>query len=136
MSIIVNDPLHEPASDYKLIRCSWPTHRLPTLPTIYCIILYFRRRKFVRKVNLKYFREKIFSRIYCSRDKYLPAKISSRENIFARRYFREYTVHVKISSCKFFPCRKYVGYSRPRLCGLGLLFHNLEDPIQLGFVQQ
>ena len=26
--------------------------------------------------------------------------------------------------------------SMPRLCGLGLLFHNLEEPIQLGFVQQ
>ena len=26
--------------------------------------------------------------------------------------------------------------SRPRLCGLGILSHNLEDPIQLGFAQQ
>ena len=55
----------------------------------YCITLYFRGRKISRKVNLKYFREKIFSRIYCSREnifprKYLPAKISSRENIFPR----------------------------------------------------
>ena len=57
----------------------------------YCITLYFRGRKISRKVNLKYFREKIFSRIYCSREnifprKYLPAKISSRENIFPRKY--------------------------------------------------
>ena len=42
-------------------------------------------------MNLKYFREKIFSRIYCSREnifprKYLLAKISSRENIFPRKY--------------------------------------------------
>ena len=57
----------------------------------YCITLYFRGRKISRKVNLKYFREKIFSRIYCSREiifprKYLPAKISSRENILSRKY--------------------------------------------------
>ena len=56
----------------------------------YCITLYFRGRKISRKVNLKYFREKIFSRIYCSREnifprKYLPAKISSRENILSRK---------------------------------------------------
>ena len=54
----------------------------------YCITLYFRGRKISRKVNMKYFREKIFSRIYCSREnifprKYLPAKITSRENIFS-----------------------------------------------------
>ena len=59
--------------------------------TNYCITLYFRGRKISRKVNLKYFREKIFSRIYCSREnifprKYLLAKISSRENIFPRKY--------------------------------------------------
>ena len=58
---------------------------------IYCITLYFRGKKFSRTVNLKYFREKIFSRIYCSREnifprKYLPAKISSRENNFPRKY--------------------------------------------------
>ena len=57
----------------------------------YCITLYFRGRKISRKENLKYFREKIFSRIYCSREnifprKYLPAKISSRENILSRKY--------------------------------------------------
>ena len=52
----------------------------------YCITLYFRGRKISRKVNLKYFREKIFSRIYCSRENNLPAKISSRENIFSRKY--------------------------------------------------
>ena len=57
----------------------------------YCITLYFRGRKISRKVNLKYFREKIFSRIYCSREnifpqKYLLTKISSRENIFPRKY--------------------------------------------------
>ena len=56
----------------------------------YCITLYFRGRKISRKVNLKYFREKIFSRIYGSREnifprKYLPAKISSRENILSRK---------------------------------------------------
>ena len=57
----------------------------------YCKTRYFRGRKFSRKVNLRYFREKIFSRIYCSREnifprKYLPAKVSSRENIFPRKY--------------------------------------------------
>ena len=57
----------------------------------YCITLYFRGREISRKVNLKYFRGKIFSRIYCSREnifprKYLLAKISSRENIFPRKY--------------------------------------------------
>ena len=67
----------------------------------YCITLYFRGRKFSRKVNLKYFREKIFSRIYCSREnifqrKYLPAKITSRENIFPRKYL----------PAIFFPLRK------------------------------
>ena len=61
------------------------------LTNMYCITLYFRGRKISRKVNLKYFREKIFSRIYCSREnifprKYLPAKISSRENILSRKY--------------------------------------------------
>ena len=60
--------------------------------SMYCITLYFRGRKISRKVNLKYFREKIFSRIYCSREnffprKYLLAKISSRENILPRKYF-------------------------------------------------
>ena len=72
------------------------TQLLDTLYTIscetaYCITLYFRGRKISRKVNLKYFREKIFSRIYCSREnifprKYLLAKIFSRENIFPRKY--------------------------------------------------
>ena len=57
----------------------------------YCITLYFRERKISRKVNLIYFRENIFSRIYCSREnifprKYLLAKISSREIIFPRKY--------------------------------------------------
>ena len=55
----------------------------------YCITRYFRGRKFSRKMDLRYFREKIFSRIYCSREnifprKFLPAKISSREIIFPR----------------------------------------------------
>ena len=91
---------------------------------------FFRGRKCSRKVNLKYFREKIFSRIYCSRKnifprKYLPAKITSRENIFSRKYL----------PAIFFRAAN-MWASRPRLCGLSLLFHNLEDPIQLGFVQQ
>ena len=64
-----------------------------------CITHYFRGRKFVRKMNLKYFCENTFSRIYCSREnifprKYLPAKITSRENIFSRKY-----LPAKISSC-------------------------------------
>ena len=55
------------------------------------ITLYFRGKKISRKVNLKYFREKIFSRIYCSREnifsrKYPLAKISSREHIFPQKY--------------------------------------------------
>ena len=48
----------------------------------YNITLYFRGRKFSRKVNFKYFREKIFSRIHCSRE-----ILSSRENIFLRFVF-------------------------------------------------
>ena len=77
----------------------------------YCITLYFRGRKISRKVNLKYFREKIFSRIYCSREnifprKYLPAKISSRENIIPRKYFPAIVSVPQIQSD-----------SRPRLCG-------------------
>ena len=64
-----------------------------TLTTEYCITLYFRGKKISRKVNLKYFREKIFSRIYCSREnifprKFLPAKISSREKKCQRFFFR------------------------------------------------
>ena len=74
-----------------------------------------------RKVNLKYFREKIFSRIFCSREnifprKYLPAKISSRENIFSRKY-----PLAKISSREnIFP--RF--FSVPQICrlvGLGYL---------------
>ena len=42
----------------------------------YSITLYFRGRKFSRKVNLKYFHEKIFSRII----------YWTRENIFPRKY--------------------------------------------------
>ena len=66
-------------------------HRLRRVCVDYCITLYFRGKKISRKVNLKYFREKIFSRMYCSREnifprKYLPAKISSRENILSRKY--------------------------------------------------
>ena len=73
----------------------------------YCITLYFRGRKISRKVNLKYFREKIFSRIYCSREnifprKYLPAKISSRENILSRKYLL-----AKLSSRENIFPRKY-----------------------------
>ena len=86
----------------------------------YCITLYFRGKKISRKVNLKYFREKIFSRIYCSREnifprKYLPAKISSRENILSRKYLL-----AKISSRenifpRFFPV--------PQICRLvGLVY--------------
>ena len=70
----------------------------------YCITRYFRGRKISRKVNLRYIRGKIFSRICWSREnifprkyllakiiifprKYLPAKISSPENIFSRFFF-------------------------------------------------
>ena len=54
----------------------------------YCITLYFRGKKISRKFDLKYFREKIFSRIkiILSTRKYLPAKITSRENICPRKY--------------------------------------------------
>ena len=84
----------------------------PTLE--YCITLYFRGKKISRKWDLKYFREKIFSRIYCPREnnfprKYLPAKITSRENIFSRKY-----LPAKISSCDFFCVPQ-----RCRLVGLG-----------------
>ena len=76
----------------------------------YCITLYFRGRKISRKVNLKYFREKIFSRIYCSREnifprKYLLAKIYSRENIFPRKY-----LPAKISSPDFVSSLGYSVY--------------------------
>ena len=74
----------------------------------YCITLYFRGRKISRKVNLKYFREKIFSRIYCSREKissrenifsrkYPPAKISSRENILPRKSFACFVIVASFS---------------------------------------
>ena len=96
----------------------------------------FSREDIFAKSEFEIFsREDIFANIQFTR-KYLPAKISSRENNFPRKYLL-----AKISSrenifLRFFPCHKYVGYSRPRLCGLGLLFHNREDPIQVGFVQQ
>ena len=41
---------------------------------IYCITCYFRGRKIARKVNLIYFRGKIFSQIYCSGENYFPPK--------------------------------------------------------------
>ena len=41
---------------------------------VYCITRSFRGRKFSRKMNLRYFREKIFSRIYCSRENIFPRK--------------------------------------------------------------
>ena len=53
----------------------------------YCITHYFRGRKFSRKVNLRYFREKIFSRIYCSRENNILPRKYSRENIFLRIFF-------------------------------------------------
>ena len=72
---------------------------------------YFRGRKISRKVKLKYFREseytvhaKISSRENIFPRKYLLAKISSRENIFPRKY-----PPAKIFPRDFFPCRKYVG---------------------------
>ena len=73
----------------------------------YCITLYFRGKKISRKVNLKYFREKLFSRIYCSREnifprKYLLAKISSRENIIPRKSFACY---VSVASFSLFAAR-------------------------------
>ena len=42
--------------------------------SIYCITLYFRGKKISRKWDLKYFREKIFSRIYCPRENIFPRK--------------------------------------------------------------
>ena len=80
----------------------------------YCITLYFRGRKISRKVNFKYFREKIFSRIYCSREnifprKYLLAKISSRENIFPRKYCilprKSFACFVSVASFSLFAAR-------------------------------
>ena len=87
-------------SAFLIVSRSFCNERRTTL--YYCITLYFRGKKFSRKVNLKYFREKIFSRICYSREnifprKYLPAKITSRENIFSRKY-----LPAKISSCEFF----------------------------------
>ena len=94
-------PLHYATLAIQWVRCvSRPNYAINLCillthcqynETEYCITLYFRGRKISRKVNLKYFREKIFSRIYCSREniflrKYLPAKISSRENILSRKY--------------------------------------------------
>ena len=48
-------------------------------------------------------REDIFANILFTR-KYLPAKISSRENFFSRKF-----LPAKISSRELFSCRKYVG---------------------------
>ena len=61
--------------------CTWSNGMTENSQCIseYCITRYFRGRKFSRKMNLRYFREKIFTR------KYLPAKISSRENFFPRK---------------------------------------------------
>ena len=81
----------EPPSEASQLWKGGPVVPPEIAKNLYCITLYFRGRKISRKVNLKYFREKIFSRIYCSREnifprKYLLAKISSRENIFLRKY--------------------------------------------------
>ena len=87
-----------------------------------CITLYFCGRKISRKVNLKYFREKIFSRIYCSREnifprKYLPAKISSRENILAKISSRENRLLFRHRSFLFAVCCPVIGDtgSRPNV---------------------
>ena len=92
------------------------------------VILYntlFSREVNFAKMGFEIFsREDIFANILSTR-KYLPAKITSRENIFSRKY---------LSAIFFRAAKMYAG--RPRLCGLGLVFHSLEDPIQLDFVQQ
>ena len=98
----------------KIFQINFSRNFPPAKIKCYTVTLYFRGSKISRKVNFKYFREKIFSRILFTR-KYLPAKISSRENnilakissrenIFPRKY-----PLAKIFSHDFFPCRKYVG---------------------------
>ena len=74
----------------------------------YCnTVLYntlFSRENNFAKIEFEIFsREDIFANILFTR-KYLPAKISSRENILSRKY-----LPAKISSRDFLPCRKYVG---------------------------
>ena len=63
----------------------------------------FSREEIFAKSEFEIFsREDIFANILFTR-KYLPAKISSRENFFSRKY-----LPAKISSRELFPCRKYV----------------------------
>ena len=71
-------------------RCTFKVGGRPTCGHLniylYCITRYFRGRTFSRKVNLRYFREKIFSRIILFTRTFLTAKISSCENYFSRKY--------------------------------------------------
>ena len=87
----------------------------------------FSREEIFAKNEFEIFsREEIFANILFTR-KYLPAKISSRENFFPRKfllakiYFRG-NIFPRIVPVPQI-CRLV---SRPRLCGL--LFHNLEAP--------
>ena len=65
--------------------------------------LFSREENFAKSEFEIFSREDIFANILFTR-KYLPAKISSRENILSRKYLPANT-----SSRDFFPCRKYVG---------------------------
>ena len=61
----------------------------------------FSREEIFAKSEFEIFsREYIFANILFTR-KYLPAKISSRENFFSRKY-----LPAKISSRELFPCRR------------------------------
>ena len=77
----------------------------PTFRVLYNTL--FSREEIFAKSQFEIFsREDIFANILFTR-KYLPAKISSRENNFSRKYLL-----AKISSrenifLRFFPCRKY-----------------------------
>ena len=87
------------------------TASFPAHSREYCITLYIRGRTFFAKSEFEIFsREDIFANIgLLFTRKYLPAKISSRENNFPRKYLL-----AKISSrenifLRLFPCRKYLG---------------------------
>ena len=79
-------------------RC-WFYRRIYTLYNT----LFSREEIFAKKEFEIFSREDIFANILFTR-KYLPAKISSRENFFSRKY-----LPAKLYSRELFPGRKYVG---------------------------
>ena len=76
--------------------------------------LFSREENFAKSEFEIFSREDIFANILFTR-KFLPAKISSRENIFQRKYPPS-----KIFSCDFFSAAN-MWASRPRLCGISVI---------------